>query len=80
MSDIVEQLRLIRRDGRLDITPPKQKYLLHPVCQAAADEIERLREALGEIGNWKEGKYEDRPWAQITVIKNIAKAALKGQL
>lgn len=57
MTDITERLRHIRRDGCLCADKPKKAALLHPICQEAADEIERLRAALRFYS--EEWRYEE---------------------
>lgn len=43
VTDIVETLRCVNRAGVLSAKPPKQ---VHPICEQAADEIERLRSGI----------------------------------
>lgn len=75
MSDITERLRHIRRDGCLCADKPKKAALLHPICQQAADEIERLRAALREIAAMTARKQ----LPLTSQINEIAEAALRGQ-
>lgn len=45
-EELEERLRLIRRNGLLTADKPRKASSLHPVCQEAADTVQRYREAL----------------------------------
>ena len=70
--DIVERLRRLPRDYRIALYSEGEKD-----CMEAADEIERLREALREIGdNLTPDKYDNEVCLE-THCGEIARAALK---
>ena len=74
MVDIVERLRglpiIVTENGRTGISRMGGALL-----SEAADEIERLREALQEIAAWKLSPDADTP----IYMANIAEDALKGE-
>ena len=90
IDDLVNQLRHIRRDGTWDTLRPSS---VHPVCARAADriealtaEVERLREALTDIGVYGCGMLNqpaamngpEEAWLRLRIreMENVARAAL----
>lgn len=60
----------------------RERYRLDPIVQQAADEIERLRDALHDIQDMPEDWEQDEEMNLLFVIDNhirIAKEALEGK-
>ncbi len=75
MSDIVERLRTVEWDAGTESWMPRAK--VSPLQLEAANEIERLRDALRQISHAPNGKVHCADGHEECVL--IARAALEGK-